>query len=515
MRLTLLWLCWLACLLGLPLTQAATTDATEAHTPAGKAPVVVLTIDGAIEPAAADHFARGLAAAVEQGAQLLVLQLDTPGGLDRSMRAIIKQVLASPIPVASYVAPSGARAASAGTYMLYASHVAAMAPATNLGAATPVAMGGAPGLPAAPEPQKPAQPLRPGAPAASGSASSPVDGAQPATKPAPPAADPMSAKRLSDSSAYIRSLAQLRGRNAAWAEQAVRDSVSLSAQEALEQRVIDMIALDLPDLLRQLDGRTLSVAGGSVQLQTADAPVVMFEAGWRNELLSVIANPSLALILMMLGVYGLIFEFSNPGYLVPGVVGAISLLLGLFALQTLPLNYAGLALLALGIGFLVAEAFVPSFGALGLGGMVAFAIGAVMLVDRDVPGVSAISYALIAVLTVLSAAFVLLVVGMAAKARRRPVVSGAPTLLGQPAQLVEFDAARGEGWALLAGVTWRVRAAADAAAAEDGAGWQPGAWVSVRAVRGNTLDVALLPPQAVSPRPVAADPAVVARATQS
>ena len=505
MRLLSLWLYSLACLFGPSGVHAA--EAASGNAPPAKAPVVVLTIDGAIEPASADHFARGLAAAVEQGAQLLVLQLDTPGGLDRSMRSIIKQVLASPIPVATYVAPGGARAASAGTYMLYASHVAAMAPATNLGAATPVSLGGSPGLPAAPKPA-------PQAPAASGAASSPDGGTPPNPAAAPPAADPSTAKRLADSSAYIRSLAQLRGRNAKWAEQAVRDSVSLTAQEALDQRVVDLIAVDLPDLLRQLDGRTLSVPGGSVQLQTANAPVVTIELGWRSELLSVIANPSLALILMMIGVYGLIFEFSNPGYLVPGVVGAISLLLGLFALQTLPLNYAGLALLALGIGFLVAEAFVPSFGALGLGGVVAFAIGAVMLVDRDVPGVAAISYALIAVLTVLSAVFVLVVVGMAAKARKRPVVSGAPTLLGQTAQLVEFDSARGEGWALLAGVTWRVRAAAEAASAAD-ASWQPGAWVSVRAVRGNTLDVALLPPEAASPRSIDADPVMVASAPRS
>ena len=385
MRLLLLWLYWLACLLGASGVQAAAATAA----PPDKAAVVVLTIDGAIEPASADHFARGLATAVEQGAQLLVLQLDTPGGLDRSMRAIIKQMLASPIPIATYVAPSGARAASAGTYMLYASHVAAMAPATNLGAATPVSLGGPPGRPATPEPSPvPAS-------ASGGAASSPGGGTPFSPTATPPAADPSTAKRLADSSAYIRSLAQLRGRNAEWAEQAVRDSVSLTVQEALDRGVIDLIAVDLPDLLRQLDGRTVPVSGGSVQLQTANAPVVTINADWRSELLSVIANPSLALILMTIGIYGLIFEFTNPGYLLPGVVGAISLLLGLFALQTLPLNYAGLALLVLGIGFLIAEAFVPSFGALGLGGVAAFAIGAVMLVDRDVPGVAAISYALI------------------------------------------------------------------------------------------------------------------------
>ncbi len=494
MRHALIWFCWAVCLGCATVAQAA-SGATEAGAGTTKAPVVVLTIDGAIEPASAAHFEQALAAATQQGAQLLVLQLDTPGGLDRSMRAIIKQILASPIPVATYVAPSGARAASAGSYLLYASHVAAMAPATNLGAATPVLVGGMPGLPSMPKPA-------PVGPSGAGStASSPMGVAPPDAAAVPYASDPMTAKRLSDASAYIRSLAQLRGRNAEWAERAVRDSVSLSAQEALGQRVIDRIAVDLPDLLRQLDGRTVLVSGGSVQLDTAGASVVVFEAGWRSKLLSAIANPSLALILLTIGIYGLIFEFSNPGFLLPGVVGAISLLLGLFALQTLPLNYAGLALLALGIGFLIAEAFVPSFGALGVGGVAAFAIGAVMLVDRDVPGVTAISYALIALLTLLSAAFVLLVVGMAAKARQRPVVSGAPALLGQRAQLVEFDAVGGVGWALLAGVNWRVHAVADAGSAPDRskANWQAGDWVSVRAVHGNTLDVA----EAAQPPPAA------------
>ena len=485
----------LACLLALPLAQAASDTGSA---PGLAAPVVVLTLDGAVEPASADLFSRGLTNAVERNAQLLVLRLDTPGGLDRSMRAIIKQMLASPIPIATFVAPSGARAASAGTYLLYASHIAAMAPATNLGAATPVSLGGSP-----------APPAEPPAPASSGTVAPASGAAQPAT---PHAADPMSAKRLSDASAYIRSLAQLRGRNAGWAEQAVRDSASLSANEALAQRVIDVIAADVPDLLRQLDGRTYSVPGGSVQLRTANVPIVEMEAGWRGELLSVIANPSLALILLVIGVYGLVFEFFHPGYLLPGVVGAISLLLGLFALQTLPLNYAGLALLVLGIGFLVAEAFVPSFGALGLGGVAAFAIGAVMLVDRDVPGLAAISYGLIALLTLLSAAFVLVVVGMAAKARRRPVVSGALTLLGQTAELVEFDAQQREGWALLAGVTWRVRAAAELPTSQL-AGWHAGASVTVCAVRGNTLEVAPLASSSGTVRPgIDAGPATLAPA---
>jgi membrane-bound serine protease (ClpP class) len=336
--------------------------------------VVRLQVDGVIGPASADYLVRGLAKAVDEGAQLVLIEIDTPGGLDSSMRAIIKAILASPIPVASYVAPGGARAASAGTYILYASHVAAMAPGTNLGAATPVAIG-MPGTPSKPP----------------GKGEAGKDGAAEQSP-----TDAMTAKQVNDAAAYIRGLANMRGRNAEWAEQAVREAVSLSAEEALEQKVIDFLARDLSDLLRQLDGKSLQAAGVEVTLATAGAPLISHAPDWRTRLLAVITNPSVALILMMIGVYGLFFEFSNPGSGVGGVLGGISLILALYALQLLPVNYAGVALILLGID-------VPGFG---------------------------IPLALIVTLALTSAGLILAILGMALKARRRQQVAGDSGLVG-------------------------------------------------------------------------------------
>jgi membrane-bound serine protease (ClpP class) len=373
---------------------------------------------------------------------------------------MIKDILASPVPVATFVAPAGARAASAGTYLLYASHIAAMTPASNLGAATPVAIG----LPGSGEP---ANPLPAAKPASGASAPAAHEGG-----------DALAAKRIADASAYIRSLAQLRGRNADWAERAVREAVSLPAREALQLKVVDLVANDVPDLLRQLDGRELQVAGGARQLATRDAPVVAFDEDWRSELLSTVTNPSFALLLMMAGIWGLIFEFASPGMVAPGVIGAICLLLALFGLQMLPVNYVGLALILLGVGFLVAEAFTPSYGVLGVGGVAAFGFGSVMLIDSDSPGWG-IPLPLIGVLAVVSAAFILLVGAMAAKARRQPVVTGSQILVGADGERVEF--AGGEGWALVQGVHWKVRGPAQL---------QPGARVRVTAVRDGVLEVA-------------------------
>jgi membrane-bound serine protease (ClpP class) len=410
------------------------------------APVGIITIDGAIGPASADYIVRGIDCAAAGRHQLLILKMDTPGGLDTSMRSAIKAILTSPVPVVAYVAPGGARAASAGTYLLYASHIAAMAPGTNLGAATPVEVGlGGP-------PREPEQPPR--SPAGRSGA---AQDARPAgdTAAQPAAGSAMTRKQVNDAAAYLRGLAQLRGRNADWAERAVREAVSLTADEALKQNVIEVVAADVPALLAQLDGRSVSVLGQVRRLDTRSAVAVEFVPDWRTRVLDAIASPSLALLLMTLGVYGLVFEFMNPGYVAPGVIGAICLLLGLYALQMLPVNYAGLALIALGLLFMGAEAFLPSFGILGLGGIVAFVAGALMLIDTELPGYG-VPPVLIGALAVTSALLLTGTARLALATRRRPVTSGAAGMIGAVVKVE--NVAPGDahaGWVRVEGELWQ------------------------------------------------------------
>jgi membrane-bound serine protease (ClpP class) len=388
--------------------------------------VVRLKIQDAIGPATSDFFTRALSHAEQRSARLVVLELDTPGGLDSAMRDMIRAILASPIPVAIYVAPSGARAASAGTYLLYASHIAAMAPATNLGAATPIQIGG---------PQRPSTPEK-------------------ATE-EPKASDPHTAaerKAINDAISYIRGLAELRGRNADWAEAAVREAVTLTASAALEQKVIDIIAADLPDLLRQLDGRRIKTRFGEVELHTTASAVEEFEADWRTKLLSTLTNPNVAYLLMLAGIYGLLLEGYNPGAIVPGVVGAVCMLLALYAFQILSVNYAGLALMGLGIALIVGEAFAPSFGALGIGGIAAFVIGSLMLFDGSAPGFQ-IARGLIGGVALAAATLMLLTVGIFMRTRRTPVTTGVEQMLTEAAIALEDFSTT--GLVDIHGETWR------------------------------------------------------------
>ena len=381
--------------------------------------IVQLSVEDAVGPATDDYIKRSLEAAAESNAELVIIQMDTPGGLDSAMREIIKNIASSTVPIATYVAPTGARAASAGTYILFASHIAAMAPGTNLGAATPVKIGGI-SPPAPPRREK--------------DKSDKDDQAAGDTS-----EDAMQKKLINDAVAYIRSLAELHGRNQEWAEKAVRESASLPASEALKLNVIDIVATSTVDLLKQIDGREVSIHGQKRTLNTSGLPLIQIDPDWRSRLLSVITNPNIAYILMIIGIYGLIFELANPGAIFPGTIGAICLLLALYAFQLLPINYAGMGLILLGVALMVAEAFEPSFGVLGIGGVIAFVIGSIILMDTEAPGFG-IDISVIITFAFTSALIFIFVIGMAFKARRRPVVSGLEEMIGGTAIVInDFD----------------------------------------------------------------------------
>ena len=393
---------------------------------------LTISIDGAIGPATASYVKEALAKAAERHAEVIVLRINTPGGLVTSMREIIADVLASPIPVIGYVAPSGAHAASAGTYILYATHISAMAPGTNLGAATPVQLGGPlPGMPSG-KPDKDDKEAKDAKPK-----------------------DAMAEKATNDAVALIRSLAEMHGHNADWAEKAVREAASLSANAALQEHVIDIIARDPADLLRQVDGRTVEVAGQKRQLATRDAVVEAIDPGWASRFLAVITDPNVALILLLIGIYGLIFEFTSPGAVAPGVIGTISLLLGLYALNLLPVNYAGLALMLTGIALLTIEAFNPTI-VLGAGGLAAFVLGAVMLFRFEAPGYR-LSWTVIGLATAMFAGLVLVVLRSVWHAHKGPERVGARAMSGLSAEVLDWSG--NEGHVLAHGERWNARSA--------------------------------------------------------
>ena len=413
---------------------------------------VVLNVDGAIGPAVADYVVRELDETSPSDTAVVVLRLDTPGGLDTSMREIVRAILASPVPVAVYVAPSGSRAASAGTFIMYAGAVAAMAPGTNLGAATPIQLARLPLSRADQQEQPPAK----------------AD-----------SEDAESRKAVNDAVAYIRSLADLHGRNAEWATEAVRGAASLPALEAQKLRVVDIIADDVPDLLRKIDGRTVIVGGKSVRMATTGLNVVTVNPDWRTELLAVITHPNVAYLLMLLGVLGLVVELTSPGAILPGVVGGISLLTAFFALNMLPIDYAGAGLVLLGLAFMVAEAFIGSFGVIGAGGLVALALGSIIMFRPNAMEYG-LSIPLVAATTIVAAGFLILVLTIIRRAIGRRVITGREAMIGAEGEAM--------GWQ---GMNGRVQVKGEIWLAQAACSLQPG--TRIRVVARNDLILTVEP----------------------
>ena len=433
---------WLVVLIAMAL--AAGSIAARSANAASR--ILVVDIKGPISVATAMEVEWVLDKAAEEHAELVVLRLDTPGGLVDATRTMIQSMLASKVPVAVHVAPSGARAASAGTYIAYAAHVAAMAPGTHLGAATPVQIGGTPPGPA---------------------------GGKPGETPTA-----MERKIINDAVAYIRTLAELRGRNGDWAEKAVREAATLTAEEAVRDKVVDLLATDTDSLLAAIDGRTVKVGGVERRLATKGAEVSTVGPDWRMRILSLIADPNIALILVMLGFYGLVFEFWHPGAAAPGILGGISLLLGFAALSVLPVSWVGVALLLLGLGLIVAEMIVPGIGALGVGGLAAFVLGAIFLIDPSADFHLAVAWPVILACAVTTGLFLLFILGFAVKARRRPVAAGAEQIIGSAGRVVVWDGLRGE--VRVRGEVWAARA---------GHSLAPGDTIEVTSRDGLTLEV--------------------------
>jgi membrane-bound serine protease (ClpP class) len=411
-------------------------SAATPQSPAQSSPLVAeIALEGPIGPAAAEYFEQAASRAEADGASAIVLRLDTPGGLSEAMRQIVSRILAAKVPVLGYVAPGGARAASAGTYILYACQVAAMAPATHLGAATPVSLGGS--TPAADDKADTAKPAD-----ADATRDEPTGSAE-------------SRKVRNDAIAYIRSLAQLRQRNADWAEAAVHSAETLTASEALKQGVIDFVAADVASLLAQADGRVVRVGEQDLTLNLGKVSMRAYEPNWRSRFLAIITNPTFAYLLLLAGIYGLVLEALHPGILLPGIAGAICLLVGLYALQMLPVNYAGLALMGLGIGLLVAEVLAPGLGAPGVGGVISFVFGSILLFDADVPGF-AVNLGVIAGIAFCAISLLALLLWLVMRSRRAPRFSGDGSLIEARGELIDAVSAGGESWARVLGERWRV-----------------------------------------------------------